>query len=287
MTKKGYSLDGVIESLGQTLQQYLEAQYHIWDPHLIRERLRLLRTPGVLAQAPHLEATPAYLLDKPYSELGLPPTAARILSAAATDKRTGVPTQPYVHQANALRDFIVGQKELVVATGTGSGKTESFLLPILTSLATEKAQRTLYSLPGIRALLLYPMNALVGDQMARLRRLLGSAVVADELRRADGYRATFGMYTSRTPYPGPATPARNKERVTEWIRLFFDQYSEQKELLEREGKWPKKDLKSFQTSLLTHPDDCELLTRHEMHERPPDLLVTNYSMLEYSACPTD
>jgi ATP-dependent helicase YprA (DUF1998 family) len=281
VTKRGYSLGGVIESLGQTLEQYLEAQYHIWDPHLIRERLRLLRTPGVLAQAPHVEATPVYKMDRSYGELRLPDIAAEVLSAAASDRVTGVPRRPYVHQAKALHEFVVEQKELVVATGTGSGKTESFLLPILTSLALEKAKNQSYSLPGVRALLLYPMNALVGDQLARLRRLFGSPVVTDRLRRDDGYRATFGMYTSRTPYPGQATAARNKERVTEWIRLFFDQYSEQKELLEREGKWPKKDLQAFRASLTTQKVDCELLTRHEMHRRPPDVLVTNYSMLEY------
>ena len=55
-----------------------------------------------------------------------------------------------------------------MATGTGSGKTESFLLPVLSALTAEHAAGTLG--PGVRALLLYPMNALANDQLRRLRQ---------------------------------------------------------------------------------------------------------------------
>ena len=74
---------------------------------------------------------------------------------------------------------------MVVATGTGSGKTESFLLPILGHLTDERDAGTLG--PGVRALLLYPMNALANDQVKRLRRLL--ATTPD---------VTFGRYTGDT-----------------------------------------------------------------------------------------
>ncbi|MFE9964068.1 DEAD/DEAH box helicase [Streptomyces sp. NPDC005525] len=90
----------------------------------------------------------------------------------------------YRHQEQALRKAAAG-RNLVVATGTGSGKTESFLLPILNALAAEHARGTLS--PGIRALLLYPMNALANDQMKRLRRLL-----------AEAPHITFGRYTGDT-----------------------------------------------------------------------------------------
>ena len=96
-------------------------------------------------------------------------------------------TRPiYLHQAQAIRKIISEQRNIIVATGTGSGKTESFLLPLLQMLFAvspiERAQ------PGVRALLLYPMNALANDQLKRLRQLL-----------ANTPDITFGRYTGETP----------------------------------------------------------------------------------------
>lgn len=90
----------------------------------------------------------------------------------------------YVHQETAIRKFVKG-RNLVVSTGTGSGKTESFLIPIINSLITESAQGTLS--PGVRALLLYPMNALANDQLKRLRTVLAGLP-----------QITFGRYTGET-----------------------------------------------------------------------------------------
>ncbi|PRC59428.1 hypothetical protein C6A85_23475, partial [Mycobacterium sp. ITM-2017-0098] len=77
----------------------------------------------------------------------------------------------YIHQETSIRKFLDG-RNLVVSTGTGSGKTESFLMPILNSLLEERANGTLG--PGVRAMLLYPMNALANDQLKRLRSVLRS-----------------------------------------------------------------------------------------------------------------
>src|SRR4051812_17670801 len=77
----------------------------------------------------------------------------------------------YTHQEKAIRKAIQ-KRNFIVATGTGSGKTESFVLPILNDLFREKEQGTLG--PGVRALLIYPMNALANDQVKRLRTLLES-----------------------------------------------------------------------------------------------------------------
>ncbi|WP_343287357.1 DEAD/DEAH box helicase [Gordonia sp. SID5947] len=94
-------------------------------------------------------------------------------------------TRPlYQHQETAIRKVVDG-RNLVVSTGTGSGKTESFLVPILNSLIEERARGTLG--PGVRALLLYPMNALANDQLKRLRGLLK--------KMPD---ITFGRYTGET-----------------------------------------------------------------------------------------
>lgn len=90
----------------------------------------------------------------------------------------------YYHQEQALRKLTNG-RNVVITTGTGSGKTESFLYPILNSILRdiEKGDNG----PGIRAILLYPMNALVNDQMDRLRNILMNYT---EIR--------FGFFTGET-----------------------------------------------------------------------------------------
>lgn len=91
----------------------------------------------------------------------------------------------HLHQEQAIRRARAG-RNLVVATGTGSGKTESFLLPIVDALLREQEAGTLQQ-PGVRALLLYPMNALANDQVKRLRRLLAGTPAI-----------TFGRYVGET-----------------------------------------------------------------------------------------
>lgn len=278
-----YSAGSVFAALRRTFHQYLEAQYHIWDQGIIAERRGLLDSPGVSYQLPYLEATPQYSSGVPYAELPIPRVARDVLTLASTRGNSGIPKAPYAHQAEALKAFLGRDEEIIVATGTGSGKTESFLMPILGSLAIESAQHTAaWSLPGVRALLLYPMNALVNDQISRLRRLLGDPSVANALRGARERSVTFGMYTSRTPYPGHSTPAKDEQRVGSLLKkLFVDLTPEVQDRLRKEGKWPAKDISRFLASFDTGPTDVEMYTRHEMQNSAPDLLVTNYSMLEY------
>ena len=95
-------------------------------------------------------------------------------------------TRPlHTHQEQAIRKVGAG-RNVVVASGTGSGKTESFLVPILDALSAEYARDGELH-PGVRALLLYPMNALANDQMKRLRQILQAAP-----------HITFGRYVGDT-----------------------------------------------------------------------------------------
>jgi hypothetical protein len=111
----------------------------------------------------------------------------------------------FEHQERAARRLWRGEHTLV-ATGTGSGKTESFLIPILAYCAQHRADK-----PGVKAVVLYPMNALVNDQRDRLE------VACSRMG------LTYGVYT------GP-----------------------------------------------TEHDE-----RQRLQQTPPDVLLTNYSMLEY------
>src|SRR5213592_3160179 len=100
-------------------------------------------------------------------------------------------------------------------TGTGSGKTECFLLPILGKLAREaKSTGSRFGqVPAVRALVLYPMNALVNDQLGRLRLLFGDPRIVRNFAKASGRPARFARYTSRTLYPGVRTEAKDQERL--------------------------------------------------------------------------
>ena len=144
----------------------------------------------------------------------------------------------YRHQERALRKILSG-RNVVIASGTGSGKTECFLLPIYSHLLREHEQGSLG--PGVRALLLYPMNALVNDQLRRFRNI--ARVMEQDMPEV---RITFGRYVGDTPDSKGA--ARNK----------FCQ--------ENPGVEPVRD---------------ELLSRKEMQDSPPHILITNYAMLEY------
>ena len=308
-----FGLRYAVSSLDETLRSYLEAQYHIRNESLIRERDRLLREPGVISQVPFIESTPVYELGSPYKELNIPNVAKGLLDSLSNlSPSVGIFERPYVHQAQALEAFLKNDgDDLIVATGTGSGKTESFLMPILASLAVEAEERPeSANLHGCRALLLYPMNALVSDQLARIRRLFGDDRVADLLEEKRGRRIRFGMYTGRTPYPSARSPQKDQKHIEPLFEDYYLKYlndEEAKKNLMSKGKWPCKDLISFYGAarveeqayrsgkkigkkyhkrnwgqrLLTGPKDSELLTRHEMHNICPDILITNYSMLEY------
>ncbi|CDH43330.1 DEAD/DEAH box helicase [Candidatus Contendibacter odensensis] len=78
--------------------------------------------------------------------------------------------RPYRHQLQAWQTLIEGSppRSVLVTSGTGSGKTECFLIPILNDLATELEQRQNAPLIGVRALFLYPLNALIKSQKDRL-----------------------------------------------------------------------------------------------------------------------
>src|SRR6185312_2447338 len=196
----------------------------------------------------------------------------------------------------AIRHALVERKNLVVMTGTGSGKTEAFLLPILGKLAREAHVNGIEfrDRSAVRALILYPMNALVNDQLGRLRSLLGDPRTVRLFKGWAGRPPRFARYTSRTPYAG----IRTREKDSRKLKAFDDFYveiqrqalgpeSEEQEQalkllqqLRARGKWPAKpdliawfgekgtDWQDRATQrfrrAITLPDDVELVTRHEV-----------------------
>ncbi len=307
----------------EALTTYITSTYHISDPTLVQLRLELLRMPGAIAQPPFIESTPRYEASpqRRYESLrGVPPRVKEFLGwLGSADGGRRLYDPPYSHQADAIEAvFSKPPKDLVVTTGTGSGKTETFLAPILSLAAAEAdMQPERFQERAIRALLLYPMNALVNDQLGRLRTLMGSPEVAGWFEEHAGRPLKFARYTGKALYPGAREEDTDKhsERLR-GLKFYRDleaqaegtdpaRRAEARDLiraLRRRGKWPAKvasavgredGMRSWYGTgpyrsdpdtwrrTIERPGDPELLIRHESQEACPDILVTNYSMLEY------
>ena len=309
-------------TIGETAQQmhgavrdYVEAAYHIGHPQLVDQRRQILEEAGVIHQRPYLESTPRYETNAAFAELGLEDAVLDMFGTVTIEEgglERLIHDPPYQHQAESTKQSLVDRRSLVVMTGTGSGKTECFLLPILGKLTSEAYRKSqeFHDTPAVRAMVLYPMNALVNDQLGRLRLLFGDTRIVDRFMELSGRPARFARYTSRTLYPGVRDARKDQQRLVP-IRDFYVRNSnlaqgepspEQAEAealvreLKQRGKWPAKpDIATWYGQdgtrwkntagdfqrCVTLPRDPELLTRHEVQESPPDVLVTNYSMLEY------
>lgn len=155
----------------------------------------------------------------------------------------------YNHQSEALRKAAAaktGEKPaFVITAGTGLGKTEAFLLPMLADLWTAPDRR---KDGGMRCLILYPMNALVADQVDRIYRWLQGQ-----------QRLTVFHFTSETPEDARRA---NKQGEPNWEPCRVR---------------TRQEARGFET----HEGDR---VRQEPFGNVPDIVITNYSMLEYMLC---
>jgi Lhr-like helicase len=310
------TISETVGQIRQSLRDYIEATYHVSHPSLVAQRRQLLEQPGVIHQRPYLESTPRYKTGERFSDMALGDSVRDVFLKLSSQegKVDAIVHDPlWQHQAAAVKGALVARRSLVVMTGTGSGKTECFLLPILGKLALEASHSpaSFGKTSAMRALVLYPMNALVNDQLGRLRMLFGDPRVIRTFMAWSGRPARFARYTSRTLYPGVRDEDKDKARLTPigtyYVRNLemalgppsVEQQRAEKlvEALKSRGKWPcKPDLIKWYGKKSSRwrdkntgeflrcvalPDDPELLTRHEVQASPPDILVTNYSMLEY------
>ena len=281
--------------LKESIASYIESQYRISHPLVFSERAALLRERGVIAQDPFIEATPAFATARLLSELEQQyPEIIR--SGLSKLVEHGVPVDRfplYTHQEEALLESFGDSPNLLVATGTGSGKTEAFVLPILARILREAlgwsppngsgsdgfydprdrtwqhSRRHETREAGLRAIILYPMNALVNDQMSRLRRVLSLNGSPDWQRQHfKGNLIHFGMYTSLTPPTRGPEQSAKRQQFDDYIQQLAEEWESLTEKLRSTGNWPAVG-------------GSEMLCRWDMQAAPPDILVTNYSMLEY------
>ncbi len=297
------------ENLNQRKEQ-------LWDPQN--------GTPVDLYNDPYVELLPEYessgrslrelLNEEPYrTELGhINPHFVEFVEAGL------MRNNPYSHQIEMLRKAFGNHGDsnnVVITSGTGSGKTESFLLPLLASLlgeaqtwgqpnynpnwyspqgdayddAYQRQSEAPNRAPAIRAMIMYPMNALVEDQVSRLREALDS----DDVRQVcdnyfNGNRIFFGRYTGATMgsrnldfhrQQGQSSTAKMVEVKEELAKLADKAMQLQQYIAD-----PNND----QSAVFISPRlgvgadsryTSEMITRWDMQECPPDILITNVAML--------
>ena len=316
------------------------------------EREELLLKDQVLSREPWIEPLPSYkkktdndgqdvtIMDLKAEDL--PGMSQKSIDLFKEFINTGLMSYPlYLHQYNMLSQSLQGN-DCVITSGTGSGKTESFLLPLFADIFKEAAEWNANSyqvndwwnwpsvpetkffdsnqqLPyskslsnkvlqrgnesrdaAVRALIIYPMNALVEDQMTRLRKALDSDEIQQFMdEKLKGNRIFFGRYNSETPvagdFPYSSDPEEEKKlkrsrrfkikRLQGIMKDLEDQSLELQKWVEsasdNEERKTREDQKyTFQR--LYGKDkriSSELRTRFDIQQTPPDILITNYSML--------
>lgn len=226
---------------------YLESILQVKDK-IINQQASIALNNNEFVKGPFLEATPPFVTGVSIRQLITEGVASEEFKAI--DGSAEIDRSLYIHQEKAFRKVVSDKKNIIVATGTGSGKTECFMYPLINELMRQKENNDLG--PGVRALLLYPMNALANDQMKRLRDLL-----------ADYPDITFGRYTGET--------IEKEEKAIEV-------YREKKEQ-ELKGKGKYRGIDYTDSDLNPLPN--EIISRQRMRENPPHILLTNYAMLEY------
>lgn len=195
------------------------------------------------------------------------------------------------HQAMSIQETIIGKNNIVVTTGTGSGKSYCFMLPMLLNILNEsirkdsrwkgptqtyekwwnredntfvEKRKTSKRKAAMRCLIMYPLNALVQDQVEEMRSVLNSNA-ADALFNGllEGDRIYFGQYSGTTLGTGRSNDI---EKVKEL----------KKEIQKIESERSKSDIEDKGIMDIV---GSEVLTRWDMQKTPPDILITNYTML--------
>jgi DEAD/DEAH box helicase domain-containing protein len=297
----------LFDDLREMYLRYLDSPFDLRYPDLVAERRALLDVDGRIYRRPLIEPVPAYqssnqtfqaiaqnLLGGSWSSADIADLANFVALELFPSNRL-----PYTHQEQVFAESVVNGNDVIVTTGTGSGKTECFLLPIIASLIRESggwgqpgaldprwdwwnhrqnqtSNRWLPRIPqrshenatarpaAVRAIILYPLNALVEDQLGRMRSALDSASARTWLQsRRGGNRFYFGRYTGRTPVSG--------DRTTRVTKLRDELREMEQEASQVAG--------SLAERFFPRMDGGEMWSRWDMQDHPPDILITNYSMM--------
>lgn len=174
------SISQIVRHLGTEYRSFLKTSFRFLDPQLRQQFEQHLDTGEVVVKGPLVALSREFAQGKTLRDI--------VKAGAASDQllKAHWPFEDrplYRHQERALE---VGREghPFIVTTGTGSGKTEAFLLPVLDGILRAKRDGS----QGVKAVFVYPMNALANDQLVRLRRLLNGTAL----------NITFGLYTGNS-----------------------------------------------------------------------------------------
>nr|WP_281722996.1 DEAD/DEAH box helicase [Nitrosomonas nitrosa] len=300
----------LFDELRTAYLRYLDSPFDLRYRDLTRERRALLDRDGRLYRDPLLEPLPPYVssgksFSEAIAEIQAGAWAAPLIKEVGDFVELGLfraGLSLHSHQYESVAAAVRRREDIVVTSGTGSGKTECFLLPLAASLIEESARWgacppkpanwkwwNAPAVPGtgrrhhprvaqrghedgasrpaaLRALILYPLNALAEDQLVRLRIGLDSPAARTWLdAHRGGHRIYFGRYTGRTPVAGGQTTAKESELRQELRSMQAD----------ADAVRQHPDIARFFQDM----NGAEMWSRWDMQDHPPDLMITNYSML--------
>ena len=327
---------GIFEKVVNGYMSYVQTAFGSRYPEFEKKRSSLLNDDAVIYRQPWLEPLlnyrpgPKKIEDLTTEDIqSLNPEELKIFKGFVQQGLFKGDFPLYEHQDKMLRSALSGNN-CVITSGTGSGKTESFLLPLVAYLLkdlskyisnpttvnsrgpftrgvgptkgvnldaegkaflnSESLQRNDECRPSaMKAIIVYPMNALVEDQMTRLRLSLDS----DDVRnycdsQLNGHRLFYGRYNSSSPVSGKLSKT-NSDGVSivnpsKWNQLskclvnIENTYNEITGYLESETSLDKDDKDEIKSNF-QRLDGAEMRSRFDMHQTPPDILITNFSML--------
>jgi DEAD/DEAH box helicase domain-containing protein len=291
----------VFQEIRSAYLRYLDSPFRLRYDALRQERRDLLDKDRQLYRLPLIEALAPYessnrTVEQACASLSVPREAADFITRGLF--RSDVPL--HRHQYEAWEQSRAG-RPVIVTSGTGSGKTEAYLLPIFSSLVEEcvrgwgtpqpmtdqrfwwrsrqqgripqRSHEPAERRPAVRALLLFPLNALIEDQVSRIRKACdGQASRAWYSGARTGQRFWFGRYNSVTPVSGPEESANKRGELKRRLNVMDVEWTRAEAAAQSRND--PRILDYFQ-----NPSGSEMWSRWDMQETPPDILITNYSML--------
>lgn len=298
-------LIGSYERLKRFYRMYIESAFPFKDEALQQDRQAMLENGTLLSQPPLIEPSPQY------------PSSGKTLVEAVNDLGDGYEGladlgwpimgdfELYGHQYESLIATLRDKRDIVVTTGTGSGKTECFMLPLLGEIARDSTAWPATFEPAegrywwrnhpsrwqgqwahsgriggngqhaVRAMVLYPLNALVEDQMRRLRSALDSPETHAWLdANRKGNRILFGRYTGNTPISGARPQSGGGGNVVQRLARHMRD-TEREDAKVAEAAMVDKQVRYHFQNIA----GGEMWSRWDMQVTPPDIMITNYSML--------
>ena len=272
--------------------RYFDTAFWLRDEKLMAERRGLLQQHGNVFRDALIESVPTYPPGPTILEVCDDVQLDRLIADQLGAMLFGADRkfELWTHQAESLRASLAlddrNPRNVIVTSGTGSGKTECFLLPVFARLLSEaqswgsqpdllrwwtsdrgpwrgcRADETREA--AVRAMILYPTNALVEDQISRLRHSV--EIVGSDDASAGIF---FGRYTGATLGLGEVPRQLRQPTVRRIARELLDMERIRDGLAHRDPEIRCQ---------FSDPRRGELLTRWDMLTSPPDILVTNYSM---------